>query len=276
MRLTVSIVVYKSDPLWFAGTLSSLSKSIDYAKSRRDDLQCELYIVENDTVGQRNLKQAEMLLRSHHYESFDDIVVRTASKNLGYGSGHNLALSDSLSDYHLVLNPDVALGERSILTALDYLESTTNVAIVSPAAVDGDGAPLYLCKRYPNIFDLLLRGFAPNKVKSLFSRRLSKYERHDLKGLATASTEVDIVSGCCMLMPTRIFNAVSGFDEKFFLYFEDFDLSLRVGARGKLIYLPGMTITHYGGYAARKGLWHVLLFASSAYKFYQRYGWRWF
>jgi GT2 family glycosyltransferase len=65
-----------------------------------------------------------------------------------------------------------------------------------------------------------------------------------------------------------------GFDPAFFLYFEDFSLSLELRKLGRLMYVPACRITHYGGQAGRKGLRHVLLFARSAFTFYRQYGWK--
>jgi len=69
--------------------------------------------------------------------------------------------------------------------------------------------------------------------------------------------------------------AIGGFADAFFLYFEDFDLSLRAAAAGRLAYVPSVRIVHHGGHAARKGLRHVFLFVGSAMTFFGRHGWRW-
>ena len=73
----------------------------------------------------------------------------------------------------------------------------------------------------------------------------------------------------------QAFDAVKGFDEDFFLYFEDYDLSLRLASRGHLSYQPAVRIVHHGGFAARKGWRHLRLFAASALRFFSRHGWRW-
>jgi GT2 family glycosyltransferase len=78
-----------------------------------------------------------------------------------------------------------------------------------------------------------------------------------------------------MLAPTPALRAVGGFDERYFLYFEDFDLSLRLGEHGRLVFEPAMRIVHHGGYAARKGLRHVRYFLRSGIRFFNDHGWRW-
>jgi GT2 family glycosyltransferase len=86
---------------------------------------------------------------------------------------------------------------------------------------------------------------------------------------------VPIASGCFMLLRRAAFDAVGGFSPQFFLYFEDFDLSIRLRQAGwEIAYLPSMVITHYGGNAAKKGLAHIRMFVSSAVLFFNLHGWR--
>lgn len=76
-----------------------------------------------------------------------------------------------------------------------------------------------------------------------------------------------IVSGCFMLFRTDALKALGGFDERYFLYFEDFDLSLRAQKLGRVVYYPGVRIQHYGGGAGRKGWRHIKMFLRSALTF---------
>jgi hypothetical protein len=78
-----------------------------------------------------------------------------------------------------------------------------------------------------------------------------------------------------MYARTDALRAVSGFSDQFFMYFEDFDLSLRLHPVGRLVYLPTMHIVHHGGYSARKGLRHISMFVQSGWKFFRRHGWCW-
>lgn len=193
--------------------------------------------------------------------------------NIGYGRGHNLSILQSSSDYHLVLNPDVTLSDETLVQGLQYMKQTPQVVALSPAVRDGAGNRQYVCKRFPTVLDFLLRGFAPGFLKSMFSRRLARYEMRDLSD-ESASTNIPIISGCFMLFRTAVLHAVSGFDENYFLYFEDFDLSLRVHDKGALAYLPSMHIVHLGGHSARKGFAHIRMFARSGIRFYNTHGWK--
>ena len=193
--------------------------------------------------------------------------------NVGYGRGHNLSIINAVSSYHLILNPDVTLTPGSLAAGLEFMAANPEVVALSPAVTDGEGHKQYVCKRFPSVLDFLLRGFAPAFVKRRFATRLGHYEMRDLPEQAP-STDIPIISGCFMLFRGAALRCVGGFDERYFLYFEDFDLSLRVHAQGSLAYLPSMHIVHFGGNSARKGLRHIAMFVRSGLRFYSTHGWR--
>lgn len=194
--------------------------------------------------------------------------------NIGYGAAHNLAFEHGHRTMHIFMNADVELDPQVFVHGCSYLKENADVAMISPEAFDDSGNRQFLCKRYPTVFDLFLRGFAPHFAKRFFSRRLAHYE---MRGLSerVANKEISIISGCFMFCRSSIIQKVQGFDPSYFLYFEDFDLSLRVSREAKLAYLPDMKIRHSGGNSARKGLSHILMFARSGYRFFSLHGWRW-
>jgi GT2 family glycosyltransferase len=194
--------------------------------------------------------------------------------NIGFGSGHNLTLDRHDYDYHLVLNPDVLLERTALLSGLGYLAEHPDVGLLAPRVLDGTGRQQYLCKRYPSVLDLLLRGFAPPSLRRIFGKRLDRYELRDRIGDHVVM-DVPIVSGCFMLFRRPVLTRLEGFSPAYFLYFEDFDLSLRIAKIARTAYVPDVRITHFGGHAARKGKRHVKLFARSALTFFNRHGWKW-
>jgi GT2 family glycosyltransferase len=119
---------------------------------------------------------------------------------------------------------------------------------------------------------LLIRGFFPNKAKTLFRTRLERYEMHELEETDLPS-KVPIAGGCFMLVKTESWREIKGFDKRYFLYFEDFDLSLRMSKLGKLVYAPSVKIIHSGGGASKKGLWHIFNFVKSGFRFFNTHGW---
>jgi GT2 family glycosyltransferase len=271
--LSVSIVTYRPDASVIAETLQTLYAALARALAQGDLEQASVTIVDNGPGTQYAPFLEEQLQRE-----FAGSSVRTellsGHGNIGYGRGHNFALLSSQCDFHLVLNPDVALAADAITAALTFMAANPDVAMLAPLAVDLSGERLFLCKRYPSVLDLLLRGFAPGFVKRLFSSRLGRYEMRDLPG-DRPSKRVPILSGSFMFCRRALVAGVGGFSDAFFLYFEDFDLSLRAARCGDLAWVPTVRIVHRGGQAARKGFRHVLFFARSAVAFFNRHGWKW-
>ncbi|MGQ9427453.1 glycosyltransferase family 2 protein [Gilvimarinus sp. F26214L] len=271
----MSIVTYKSDAEQFEQTLSSLCRAIIHARTEMPELVCTLFIVDNERRAHLNVSQAEDFLLSQP-DTFDEVQLRVSTSNVGYGTGHNLVIFERPADFYLVLNPDVVLAQSALLVALEEMHRDGEAVVASPCGFSPAGEPLYLCKRFPLVFDLFLRGFAPIWLRRRFVVRIANYEMHDLLNSRRPVAGIPIVSGCCMLVRGRALRRLGGFDERYFLYFEDFDLSLRLGGQGKNVYLPAMQIVHFGGRASRKGLRHIYHFLRSAFRFYQSYGWRWY
>ena len=128
-----------------------------------------------------------------------------------------------------------------------------------------------MCKQYPAVFDLGLRGFAPLWLKNLFDTRMARYEmRHECS--EGTVKKILIASGCFMFFRRTVWDRIRGFDPGFFIYFEDFDISIRAGKVSSLAYVPSVKIIHFGGNAARKGIRHVMFFLNSGLRFYRIHG----
>jgi len=193
--------------------------------------------------------------------------------NVGYGRANNLALARVRSDLHLVMNPDVELAQDALVAAAQSLAAHPDVALLAPAVSGDDGQVQYLCKRYPSVWVLFLRGFAPRALRERFAPRLAHYEMRDAIG-AEFTPGVPLASGCFMLVRTAAMRVAGGFDPRYFMYFEDYDLSLRIASQGTVAYEPAVRIVHHGGEAARKGWRHVGWFVRSAWRFFSRHGWK--
>ncbi|MGJ8688765.1 MAG: glycosyltransferase [Gammaproteobacteria bacterium] len=270
--LSVSIVIYRSSLEVLDQTLATLLASFVYARDSADLSGAVIDIVHNDSPK----PELTAFLQDYIEQAAPagvTVSVIEGHGNVGYGRGHNLALLQSSSHYHLILNPDVMMSQEALQQGIRFLAANQEIVALSPAVFEEDGSKQYGCKRFPSVLDFLLRGFAPQSIKQRFAKRLAHYEMQDLPENA-ASTDVPIISGCFMLFKTQALKAVKGFDERYFLYFEDFDLSLRAHEVGALAYLPTMKIVHLGGNSAKKGAKHIAMFARSGVRFYNTHGWR--
>ncbi|MFK7830873.1 MAG: glycosyltransferase [Congregibacter sp.] len=274
--LTISIVLHDSALDNLGATLRSLIVSVAKASEAGVLGSAALVVLDNGSTAP--YKQAlpafldSQLAGSQATLSFRLVM---QADNPGFGEGHNRALTEADGELLLILNPDVELAPDALLQALTVFGAQDHVVAVNPLCEGSDGRREYLCKRYPTLFDLFLRGAGPESLLRYFRVRLAHYEYRDLSD-AQGPQPVRLLSGACLFCRRDAFSRVGGFDPAYFLYFEDFDLSLRLAELGSLLYLPQMQIVHRGGYAARKGRQHVRWFISSAGRFFSRNGWRFF
>lgn len=269
--LAVSIVIFKPDQDVLYNTLTSLHNSITYAINQGVITATTLYIVDNTPSAEMELSEnTKNLLKTWQ----GDVKALKMHQNLGYGQGHNMAITDMTNkhQYHLILNPDVFLQKDTILQSIDFMNKNSHCACLTPSCCDQKGNKQYLCKAYPSVSTLLIRGFCPACIKKIFYKKLNIYELRDIT--EDKDTQVTIASGCYMFCRTEALQQVGGFDPNFFLYFEDFDLCLRLARKWTISYVPAVLIVHLGGNAAKKGLRHIFLFLTSAIRFFTKHGWR--
>ena len=259
--LTVSLVLYRPEPALLRATLAALEVA-----SRRADLQPDLFLIDNGGSAEALAGLAVPVGWTVHHLS--------GHGNVGFGRGHNLSL-DGAGDFHLILNPDLELAPDALVEAMAFMATHPECGLLAPAAYWDDGRMQYLCKRVPAVFDLFLRGFAPGWLRRRFARRMERYEMRDLIG-GQVVWDPPLVSGAFMLFRSEVLRRLGGFDPDFFLYFEDYDLSLCAARLTRLAYVPAVRVVHHGGHAARKGWHHIRLFVSGAARFFNKHGWRWF
>lgn len=262
IRFTVSIVCYFSDLHLLGRTLRSLDQEL----RKIPNVTGRVVLVDNGSSPlEALLAQCELCV---------PVEVLRGQGNIGFGRGHNLALQRADGEFFLVLNPDIEFMEGAVGAAISFLASHREVGCVVPAVVDGGGEQAHLCRAMPTVFDLALRGFAPEWLKLRFRQRLNSYELVEYAN-EPVLWDPPLVSGCCMFFRAGILRSVGGFDPSYFLYFEDYDLSLRCAKIARVARLNASLAVHYGGNSAKKGWRHRWYFLKSAVLFFRSYGWRW-
>ena len=273
-RLTVSIVLYNSPLGLLQRALDSLCRAVARARQGGALGGVQVEVIDHSPDADYRQTVSGLLRRHQGLPNLALTYHDCGDKNRGFGAGNNRALALARGEFFLVLNPDVEMAEDAPLCGLQRLAAEPAVVLLSPRADAASGDQEFLCKRYPSVLVLMLRGFAPPFLRRSFRRRLERYEMRD-RCAGTETCEVMLATGCFMLVRTRALRDVAGFDEAYFLYFEDYDLSLRLAERGRLLYEPQMRIVHHGGHAARKGGRHIWLFLRSARRFFSTHGWHW-
>jgi GT2 family glycosyltransferase len=267
--VSVSVVVFHPDRQLLGRTFASLAQAGSILARAVPGMSLHLYLVDNG--GMPDMSGSLAALSQTGIGS----TVLAGHGNVGYGRGHNLAIGIASSRYHLVLNPDVDIEPAALAEAVAFLDAHPEAGLLTPAIVDDEGQLQYLCRQYPTLVDLFVRGFLPRAVRRPFEARLARYEMRAQINERDTIWDPPIVSGCFMLFRTNVLKKLSGFDARYFLYFEDYDLSLRAHDVARVVYAPSVRVLHHGGGASRKGWAHIRMFFASAFKFYNRFGWKW-
>jgi GT2 family glycosyltransferase len=271
---TLSISIVTFHPNWdvLARTIADLSTAAKYAvrNGALSDVSLTLINNELDAVSDSRLKA--LLRDAWEADGFCGELC-SGHGNVGYGRGHNLAIVKATTDYYLVLNPDVFLEPDALAQAVGHMRLAPEVGMLTPRIFDEKGNRVAQCYDYPSLFVLFLRGFCPASLRRFFQWRINRYLLLD-RDWERIVDDVPIATGAFMFCRTSLLQKLGGFSPRYFLYFEDFDLSLRMRREARITYFPDVRIAHLGGGSARRGWRHIRLFAESGLTFFRSHGWR--
>jgi GT2 family glycosyltransferase len=275
ITVSISVVTYFPEQAEFEQVIAHLVAAVREARNSLGGTlgEVSLTVIDNSCES-AVFDTVRRCLKNHEGEFGGHVRAINSSANVGFGAGHNVAIAKEESTYHLVLNPDVLMEPDALKRAICFMQDNRDIGLLAPRVLGADGMPSYLCKRYPSVLDLVLRGFAPGWVQRRFRKRLDHYEMRDVTHCENVMN-IPIASGCFMLLRTDVLKRLGGFDERYFLYFEDYDMCMRMNGIAGIAYVPSICITHSGGNAARKGGRHIAMFVTSAARFFSRWGWKW-
>ncbi|AEE16258.1 glycosyltransferase [Treponema brennaborense] len=192
--------------------------------------------------------------------------------NLGYGAAHNLAMQEAIergAEYHVVLNPDIRFSSDVLSAVRSFIDGNPDAVCVLPKVTYPDGSLQYLCKLLPTPFDLIFRRFIParfgRKRNDRYTLRASGYEH---------IMNPPCLSGCFMFLRLRTLRDNDMFfDDRFFMYFEDFDLIRRLHRVGRTLYYPAVSIVHDHAQESYKSRKMLVAHMKSAFRYFNKYGW---
>jgi GT2 family glycosyltransferase len=204
------------------------------------------------------------------------VALQRNSENLGFGRAVNQGLARSEGEFVLLLNPDCELRSDALDRLVSALRGHPRSAIAGPKILDHDGAVQGSARGDPTLLTGLFgRSTLLTRVLSgsTLARRNVRFDLMTGDGVNNADEsgeDVDWVSGACMMVRRDMLNVVGGFDERYFLYWEDADLCRRLRARGWSIrYVTNAEVVHQVGRSSRTV--HALAtraFHDSAYLYY--------
>ena len=252
-NVSASMVLYNNDFKEAKTAIKCVLKS---------DLIREIYLLDNSP--------------SNKLKTLKDISPKRVNyilinENVGFGRAHNIAIKKVTSSkykYHLILNPDIEFEPGNLELLFDYMEDNLDCGMVSPKIFYPSGELQTLCKKLPSIFHLVGKQipikWLQRKINASLEFHKFNYDRH---------INTPWLSGCFMFCRVSCFSNVGLFDERFFMYMEDLDLSRRFHKKYKTMFYPKAQIIHgyRSGWKSNKSLFISLL--SSTVKYFFKYGW---
>ncbi|MDE6791727.1 MAG: glycosyltransferase family 2 protein [Muribaculaceae bacterium] len=251
MSFTASIVIHNTPRIDIERAVESLMRS----KVEK------IYILDNGS-----------LPASREIFSNNPLIDYRVIPNKGYGAGHNHALREVMAQnpegYHIVMNPDIYWEGDAVKPLIEYMEKKWNVGMSQPRIVYPDGVLQYTCRKLPTPYDLFAKRFLP---RFLNKKRMDKYllVDHDHH----QPLDVAYLQGSFMLIRVKALKRCGIFDERFFMYPEDIDLTRRIHDCWDTRYLPLSEVVHGHNAESRRNLRMLLIHLFNMIKYFNKWGW---
>lgn len=251
--ISLSIVLYNTS----REDIHNILNSLKYIKS-----SYILYIIDNSLDD--NLKK--------YFSQNTSIIYIHNPSNPGFGASHNIALNRAIKEgfkYHFVINPDVFFNEDVISEMVNYMENNLDVGMIMPQILNLDGSIQNLPKLLPSPVSILLRKF--KKPSFIYKPFIDKYELRSI--YKNKIYNAPILSGCFTSFRVEYLKEVGLYDDRFFMYFEDWDMSRRMHKKYKTIYFPKVSVYHGYESGANKNKRLFKIFVDSAKLYFNKWGW---
>lgn len=253
--ISASIVVYNG---WEEAVVAARSV-LEYAPA-----DFILYLIDNNSPD----GSAEQL-RSAAAELGERVQVLCLPRNIGFGGGHNSVLPLLKSSYHFVLNPDIQVDSDVMAGMTAWMDQHPEVVMATPQLYFPDGTVQNLPRRKPNCMALVARSFPGIGCLRRFDRHYTMQDE-DL----TVPRPIQFCTGSFFVIRTETFRQMQGFDESYFMYVEDADLTQKALAFGQVYLLPQFRAIHAWHRNPHRDAGHFLLQLKSMLRFFSKWGFR--
>ena len=253
-KITASVVLYNTSAEMLKRLLASIKNAhiIDI-----------VYLIDNSPM-----------ISDYDFSENNTVNYLWANQNLGYGAGHNIALRLAIQsgvNFHFVLNPDIYFEPQELSKMIERIKGDDAVGQLMPKVIYPNGSLQHLCKLIPTPLDLFFRRFLCGPLK-VFARK--KAENYELRFTGyNKEMNVPCLSGCFMLFRISALKDIGLFDEHFFMYTEDFDISRRMHAKYKTLFFPGATVIHEHAKESYKNKKMLLIHIISVIRYFNKWGW---
>lgn len=247
---TASIVLYKTN-------ISDLEKVLNSVELNGNE---KLFLIDNSPTDELRIYQKTTIDYFHN------------PSNPGFGSSHNMAIQkaiDAGAKYHFIINPDVFFDKDVIPSMITYIENNKTIGMMMPQILNLDGSVQNLPKLLPSPISILWRKL--KKPKKSYQKFINRYELRNVS--KDMIYNAPVLSGCFTLLNLEAIKKVGFYDDKYFMYFEDWDLSRRIHKYYKTIYFPLVSVYHGYESGANKNGKLFKIFIKSATTYFGKWGW---
>lgn len=197
-------------------------------------------------------------------DNFPEVILIKSKENRGFGYGHNRILQNVESKFHVLINPDIIIDTPVIQQMTSYMSKHPAISILLPKVLNMDGSEQFLPKRQPNFKFVILSKFAP------FGYYRKVYTGENETG--DRPIKCQNISGSFFVIKTGLMKALNGFDERYFMYFEDADLARRVLNRdGCIVYHPDFYVYHEWKRDNTRNMKGIRIFLQSMLKYVMKW-----
>lgn len=247
-KVTGSIVTFNN--------MNTIKKTLETLFEFTKDIDFKLYVADNgSTDGTPELIE----------ENFPQVEVIRTGSNIGFGAGHNRVIEKVDSEYHAVINPDIVMIENAVKKMADYMDENKDIGLLSPRICFPDGRDQILGKKNPHLKYLAasrLRKDEPSKL-------LKEYAMLDCD--LSKPVEIENATGCFMMFRTDVLKKVGGFDKRYFMYFEDADITRCVRKLARVVYYPYATVSHVWSRESKRNTKLMIIHIQSMLKYYAKW-----
>ncbi len=220
------------------------------------NINAEVIVVDNNSHD----SSCEMI-----QQKFPHIKLIANKENTGFSKANNQGIAIAKGEYILILNPDTVVAEDTFEQILNFAKNKQNLGALGVKLIDGTGAFLPESKR-----GIPTPKVSFNKLTGISSKHTGKYYASHLQ--ENEAGVIEILVGAFMLIKRSIYSEVNGFDEDYFMYGEDIDLSYKIHKKGyQNYYYPQTKIIHYKGESTKKDVKYLKYFYGAMNIFYRKH-----
>ncbi|MDR6968291.1 GT2 family glycosyltransferase [Flavobacterium arsenatis] len=252
-KISLSVVLYNTKQ----EDIENILKSLEYVKAAY-----HLYIIDNSLTNDLKI----------NFENKVNVEYIHNPSNPGFGASHNIAILKAIeanNNYHFVINPDVFFVEDVISEMVNFMQEHPRIGMMMPQILNLDGTIQNLPKLLPSPYSVFLRKI--KKPNFLYANFIAQYELREVP--REKIYDAPILSGCFTILNLEAIKEVGTYDDNYFMYFEDWDLSRRVNQKYRTVYYPLVSVYHGYESGANKNKKLFKIFIKSCIHYFNKWGW---